>query len=112
MPSETSGSRIGPGYLPPVVFEGKRYEEVMNGELIGLEQRTGYMAIYDEVSGARLHVIKIYESMHDPDIEADVQDVFFTVFEMIPDKREILIGDERGERYAYGIDDGSVRGVP
>ena len=32
----------------PITFEGKRYEQIKNGELPGLGQRTGLMAVIDE----------------------------------------------------------------
>lgn len=109
MSSGISGSRIGQVYLPPIVFEGKRYEQVRNGALFGHKQRTGLMAVFDNQSGARLGLVQIYETPVDPDLEADVQDVFFTAFEMVPGKREILIRNERDEAYVYSVDDGSVR---
>lgn len=102
-------SRIGAPELPPIVFEGRRYEQVMDGEREGLVQRTGLMVIRDAASGARLGVVSIYEVPLNPDLEADVQDVFFTRFELEADRRRLLIENEHGGRYVYDIDTGAVR---
>lgn len=107
-----SHSRVGQATLQPIQFEGKLYKEILNGQLLDLEQRTGLMMIIDEATGARLGVIKIYEVPLDSKLEADVQDVFFTAFELDSGKREIRISNERKQRFVFRIDDKSVQPVP
>ena len=111
MSFNASSSRVGQT-VPHIVFEGRRYKEVPNGKLLDLPQRTGLMMIMDANSNARIDVVKIYDTPMDPTLEADVQDVFFTVFELVPGKREIMIGNERGERYLFSIDTKAVRKAP
>ena len=41
-----------------------------------------------------------------------MQDIFFTVFELDAAQREIRIANERGQRFAFRIDDRSVRALP
>jgi hypothetical protein len=104
----SSGSRIGQPALAPILYDGKRYQQIMNGEREGLGQRTGLMAVYDLANNTRI-VVKIYDYPREPGLEADAGDVFFTVFKLDPGKREILIENERRQRFAYRIDDGTVR---
>jgi len=104
-------SRVGQPRMKPIVFEGKRYEQVQNGMREGLGQRTGLMAVYDVASNKRIAVVKVYGVEHDPSVEQDIQDVFFTRFELIADKRELLIENERHKRFAYNIDACTVRAI-
>jgi len=112
MSLNSSQSRVGPAHLKPIVFEGKRYREILNGELLDLPQRTGLMMIMDETTNARVAVVKVYETPRDLQLEADVQDVFFTVFELDAAKREIRIANERRQRFVFRIDDQSVHQQP
>ena len=70
------------------------------------------MMIIDDATSARIDIVKVYETPRDPGLEADVQDVFFTVFELEPAQREIRITNERGARFIFRIDDQTVRKVP
>jgi hypothetical protein len=112
MPSDvtSSNSRIGLPALPPIMFEGKRYQQIMNGEREGLGQRTGLMAVVDLASGART-VVKVYDYPREAGLEPDAGDVFFKVFELDVGQRELHIENERRQRFAYGIDTGVVRAI-
>lgn len=105
-------SRVGQATLQPIAVEGKRYKGILNGELLDLPQRTGLLMIIDEATNTHLDVVKIYESPRDPKLEADVQDVFFTGFELDAARREIRIANERKQRFIFRIDDKSVRPAP
>ncbi len=109
---KSSASRVAPPSVAAIEFEGKRYVQIENGARMGLGQRTGLMAVFDAATNTRLAVVRIYDEKRDPRVEADAGDVFFTRFELDGAKREILIENERRERYAYGIDSGQVRAVP
>jgi hypothetical protein len=106
-----SPSRIGQPRLKPVVFEGKRYEQIMNGEREGLSQRTGLLAIYDDSTNKRIAVVKIYDVARDPRVESDVQDVFFVRMELDAPKRELRIENERHKHFALDIDQRIVRAL-
>lgn len=105
----SSASRVGMPVLSPITFEGKRYQQIMNGEREGLAQRTGLMSVLDLASGARSAVVKIYDFPRDPGLEADVGDVFFAVFELDAQRRELRIENERKQRFTYSIDNGVVQ---
>lgn len=104
----SSDSRVGMPALPPIAFEGKRYQQIMNGDREGLKQRTGLMAVVDLSTGVRT-VVKVYDYPRDAGLEDDAGDVFFKVFKLFSDRRELMIENERGQRFTYGIDDGAVR---
>jgi hypothetical protein len=101
-------SRIGQPETPPIVFENRRYEQVMNGESQGLPQRTGYLAVFNAASNERITEIKVYDVNFNPDLEADVQDVFFTSMELDHAGRRILIYNERGKGFAVDLDSFTV----
>ena len=109
---KSSESRIAPPSVPAIEFEGKRYVQIENGARQGLGQRTGLMAVFDAATNTRLTVVRIYDERRDPRVEADAGDIFFTRFELDRGKREILIENERHERYVYSIDSGKVRALP
>jgi len=97
-------SRIGMPELPAIVFENRKYDEIRNGGTLGLRQRTGYVSVIDTEKVELLFLIKIYDVVFDPDIEADVQDVFFTRMELDAAARRIVIENERGGRFALDLD--------
>lgn len=99
----SSDSRVGMADLPPILFEGKRYRQVLNGEREGQAQRTGLMKVTDLDSGASTFV-SIYNVPREPGLEADAGDVFFSSFELDELRREIRIENEHGQRYTYSID--------
>jgi hypothetical protein len=101
-------SRIGPPPLPAIEFEGKQYEQVMNGEPLGLPQRTGYMSVMDMDTGERIGEVRVYVVDYDPDLEADVQDLFFVSMELDKQGRRILIENEHGKLFAVEVDGLSV----
>ena len=102
-------SRVGRPSPRPISFEGRRYEQIMNGQRLGLAQRTGLMAITDEASDQRIGVVRIYDYPRREGLESDVGDVFFVSAQLEVQQREIVIESERRERFAYRIDDGAVR---
>lgn len=83
----------------------------MNGERLGLAQRSGLMAIFDESNNSRIAVIQVYDEPRNPIMEADAGDVFFISFELDESKREIQIENERHKHFIYSIDSGTVRRV-
>lgn len=94
--------------VPPIVFNGKRYQQVINAEQFAHKQRTGFLAVYREEDNQILSLIKVYEVSYNEDLEADVQDVFFTRMELDADKRQLLIENEQGQRYLVDLPSGVV----
>lgn len=108
----SSASRVGRPSPRAISFEGKRFEQIKNGERLGLGQRTGLMAIVDESGNTRVGAVRIHDYPRAEGLEADAGDVFFVTMELDARKREIVIESERRERFAYRFDDGSVRKLP
>jgi hypothetical protein len=97
-------SRIGPPDVDPVEFEGRRYEQIIDGEHEHLDQRTGYLGVTDLATGTRVAAIKVYAVAFDPDLEADVQDVFFVHLELQAAERRLLVENVHGQRYHVALD--------
>lgn len=103
------GGHAAPPSPPAISFEGRCYEQILNGERQGLKQRTGLLAVTDEASGLRIDVIALYDHPHREGREAAEDDVFLVSAELDADRREIVVENERHERFACRVDDGSVR---
>jgi hypothetical protein len=110
--NEMQASAVGPSSPVPIEFEGKLYEQIENGERLGLGQRTGLMAIIDVETDRRVGVVKIYDYPRDPEDELDVGDVFFLSMKLDGQRRAIVIESARGDRFTYHIDSGEVRQAP
>lgn len=108
-PPTRSLSRIGRPSPAPISFEGRRYQQILNGDREGLEQRTGLMAVTDEASNLRVDVVRVYDYPRREGMEPDAGDVFFVSATLDASAREIVIESERHERFACAIDGGRVR---
>ncbi len=109
---EVSFSRIGPPDVEPVLFQGRRYEQIVNGENRKLDQRTGYLAVIDIASQKEVATIKVYDVPFDPDMEADVQDVFMVRLELQAGENRLLVENERGGRFYVDLGSNAVTPAP
>ena len=109
---EIQASRGPPPRVPPVVHNGVRYEQVMNPAAFGHDQVSGYLAAFDDKSGARLWVAKVYDVAYVDYLEGDVQDVFFTKLELVPGKNQLLIENDEGEKFIFDLKLQSVSRLP
>ncbi len=110
--SGSNPSRVGQPDQPPITVDGRRYEQIVNGAALDLDQRTGYLAVFDAESGSRLHLVRVYDVPFDPDLEADVQDVFFTSMRLDDSGHAIIIENERGGRFSVDLDSLTVSALP
>lgn len=108
-PPPPSASRKAPPKVEPIVANGVRYEQVVNAELLGEEQRTGYLAAIDEKSGERIWLLKVYNVNRVEHLEADVQDVFFASMTLSEDGESLAITDERGRSFVVDLESRTVR---
>ena len=104
-------SRVGQAPTQPILFEGRKYEQITNGAALELDQRTGYLAVFDAETGTRQALIKVYVVPFDPTLEADVQDIFFTTMVLDDSTRRILIENERGASFAVDLDTHAVQAL-
>lgn len=101
-------SRPPPPQVDPVVHNGVRYEQVKDALALGYGQLTGHLMAVDPASGKRLWVVKVYDAPPDPNVEGDVQAVYFSRMELIPGKNQLLIENEAKRRFIVDLDDRSV----
>ncbi|KQZ72334.1 hypothetical protein ASD55_11250 [Rhodanobacter sp. Root561] len=88
-------SRVPPPRVPPVFIEGMRYAQV-SGALETDGQIGGMLAACD-ASHREVWRLKVYENPRRPELEGDVQDVWFRSLRVEGGK--LLIENERGERF-------------
>ena len=105
-------SRKAPPAVQPLVFEGVRYEQVMDATTIARDdQPTGYLAAYDESNDRLLWYAKIYTVEILKDLEKDVQEVYFASMSLDEVSRTIHIENEHGDRFLLSIDTRKVQPV-
>lgn len=95
-------SRPPPAPVAPIVVGELQYGDPRGYNLNSL-------AVIDARSGQRLRVIELYEYPLVPNLETDVQDVFFTSMKLSEDRKELLIENARRHRFAVDLATEQVR---
>lgn len=94
-PDPLSASRAAPPRVPPVFIDGVRYAQVF-GNVDDDGQVGGILAAYDG-GNRELWRLRVYENARNPDLEGDVQDVFFR--SMRAEHGKLQIENENGQRF-------------
>ncbi len=94
-PSKPSASRAPPPRVAPVLLGGIRYAQIA-GDPKTDGQAGGFLAAYDS-SNRELWRLKVYDNPRRPELEGDVQDVWFRSLRV--ESSKLLIENERGERF-------------
>lgn len=105
---EPLASRAPPPRVPPVFIAGIRYAQVAGDPDVD-GQVGGILAAYD-ASNRELWRLKVYVNARRPDLEGDVQDVWFR--SMRAEEGLLLIENERGERFKVDPAKRQVNGLP
>lgn len=105
---EPSASRAPPPRVPPVFIAGIRYAQVP-GDLQTDGQIGGILAAYD-ASNREVWRIKVYDNPRRPELEGDVQDVWFR--SLRAEGGKLLIENERGQRFEVDPETRRVSGRP
>jgi hypothetical protein len=95
-------SRPPPASVAPIVVGDLQYGDTRGYNLNSL-------AVIDTRSGQRLRAIELYQYELVPGLETDVQDVFFTSMRLSDDRKELLIENARGHRFAVDLASEKVR---
>lgn len=103
-----TASRAPPPRVPPVFIAGIRYAQVP-GDLETDGQAGGILAAYD-ASNREVWRLKVYGNARRPELEGDVQDVWFRSLRVEGGK--LLIENERGERFEVDPATRQVLGHP
>ena len=106
-PPVVSASRGRPPAVSPVIHHGVRYEQLRNLTAEGLLPG-GYVTATDVGSGKRLWISRLYESKVNPNVEADVQWIFFKSMRLDDAQGVLVVEDEKGRTYRVDLADGQV----
>lgn len=97
-----SFDRSPPPDVPPVVRDGKRYVQHIGTYDESIGQSGGLLDIIDDSTGRTIATVKVYDNARIPDLEGDVQDIFFESMEF-DDSGKLIITDEVGRRFAVDV---------
>jgi hypothetical protein len=103
--------RPPPPKVPPVRRNGLRYEQHIGTHDDAVGQSGGLLDIVDDVTGKLIATIKVYDNQRRPQIEGDVQDIFFTSMEF-DSSGKLVIANEIGHRFAVDTTTRTVTPVP
>jgi hypothetical protein len=87
--------RLPPADVPPVTYEGVRYEAPHFDNPCG--QNGGCVVAYDDATGAQLWALKIYCTQYDSGLETDVQDVFITSLSV--ENGQLIVTNEKNLQF-------------
>lgn len=97
-----SFDRSPPPKVEPVVRDGKRYAQHIGTHDDRIGQSGGLLEIVDVATGKQLALIKVYDNQRKPDLEGDVQDIFFASM-AFDSSGKLIITDEVGRRFAIDV---------
>jgi hypothetical protein len=106
-----SFDRGPPPLVPPVDRGGVRYEQDLGATEAEFGQVGGVLLARDLASGAVLWSLKVYPNVRRPDLEGDVQDVFFQSM-TFDEQGRLLIENENGSRFAVDVGTRTVSPLP
>jgi hypothetical protein len=106
-----SFDRPPPPKVPPVTRNGLRYEQHIGTHNDAVGQSGGLLDIIDDATGKLITTIKVYDNQRRPDLEGDVQDIFFTSMSFDPTGK-LIITNEAGHRYAVDPTTRTVTPLP
>ncbi len=99
----SSVKRAPPPIVPPIEYQGMRYEQIMNGHDAGRPERCGYLDGIDIKTNAGLWVRQIYSVPFNDEIEDDTQECYFTRMVLLPGQQDLLIENEVGDKYLFNL---------
>ncbi len=102
-------SRLPPAKVAPVTIGGIRYEQRIGNESAD-GQVGGLLAAYD-AAGKLLWTTKVYDNRRRPDLEGDVQDVYFSALTLEPDGR-LRIVNESDDTFLVDVKTRAVTPLP
>jgi hypothetical protein len=93
----------------PVSDGGIRYEVLLNGKARGFGQNGGVIKAVDEAKNAELWTLVVYRVDIVPEgEEPDAQEVFITKLSLKPGGKQLIIDNQRKERFLVDLDDRKV----
>ena len=95
--------------MPPVTHAGVRYEQLDDDRLPGIDPDANYVVARDAASNAVLWTLQVYRTEVVPNLESDVQSVYFKTMQLNADGTQLLIDDEIGRHFVIDLATRSVR---
>lgn len=105
-------SRAAPPQVPPVVIDGIRYSQVIDGRRQGVGDHGGWLLASDAKTGATLWTAQVYEVHIDPADETDVQEVYFETMTRVAGKKALAIRNEMGNSFVIDVETRQVTPAP
>jgi hypothetical protein len=102
-------SRLPPPKVDPITIDNVRYTQWAGKESVD-GQVGGFLAAYD-AAGQVAWTIKVYNNRRRPELEGDVQDVFFSSMSLEPDGR-LRIVNENGDTFFVDVKTRTVTTIP
>jgi hypothetical protein len=93
-------SRLPPAKIAPVTLDGVRYAQIAGK--VAIDGRVGGLLAAYNLQGKVLWTMKVYDSRRRPELEGDVQDVFFSEMSAEPDGR-LRVVNERGDIFLVDV---------
>jgi hypothetical protein len=106
-----SFDRPPPPKVPPVTRNGVRYQQHVGTHDDAVGQSGGLLDIIDDATGKLITTIKVYDNQRRPEIEGDVQDIFFTSM-AFDSSGKLIITNEVGHRFAVDTATRTVTALP
>jgi hypothetical protein len=106
-----SFDRSPPPKVEPIVRDGKRYAQHIGTHDDRIGQSGGLLEIVDISTGKHLAMIKVYDNQRQPDLEGDVQDIFFASM-AFDSSGKLIITDEVGRRFGVDVVKGESKPLP
>lgn len=101
--STPNTSRPAPKIATPVIDNGVRYQQDQEGSP-GKEFGAAYLAAIDIQSGQLLWLIKIADAIHHPPGSPwEIDPVYFSHIEVMPQENSLIITTDYGKRYAVDL---------
>ncbi len=98
-----SPSRPSPPVVPPVEFEGVRYEQDDYESREKGDQPGGYLAAVDAGTGARLWRLKVYDIADHRAVGLPDLPLMFQSMKLVPGAAELEIENESGSVYRVNL---------
>jgi len=83
-----------PKEVEPLIYNGVKYTAPLD--------KMGYVEAFNNTTGEKLREIKVYDIKFDPNMEADVQDIFITNLSIVNGK--LIVINEAGVTYEIDIE--------
>ncbi len=96
--SDLYAKRTAPKEVPPVSYEGVRYQVIHFKHKNG-HQNGGYVEAILESDGTKKWGILLYLIEHDSNLERDVQDCFITSLRLDKNKNRLIVTNESKNLY-------------